>query len=142
MKFVLLKYCVVISLVVVSGSLLMDVSHQVQVVEGDIKAQKRSIVREEEAVRVLKAEWAYLNDPARLERLVSGSVGLYAPNASDIISEVGVIPDTDKNVDIFVPAQSPLYREISSSSYMPVQVKSSQYKIHLSTSHQDDGGAH
>ena len=114
MKIGIFKHLVIISLVFISGYLLMNVSNRVQMVEADISDYDRSIAREEEAVRVLKAEWAYLNDPSRLESLISNSAAFVAPEAENIISNIGSNSKFDENIDKVVPARSPLYREISS----------------------------
>ncbi len=118
MKYTLLKYFIALSLVFVSGVILMDISHRVQIVESDIKNYDRSIAREQEAIRVLKAEWAYLNDPARLERLVSGAIGLTAPRAENIVSDIDVVvnDEVEEAFSVSEP-KSPLYREISTSSH-------------------------
>ncbi len=113
MKIGLFKYLVIISLMFVSGYLLMDVSNRVQMVEGDISDYEASIAREEESVRVLKAEWAYLNDPSRLERLISNGVGFVVPEVENIISNVSGNSKFDENIDNVVPARSPLYHEIA-----------------------------
>ncbi|MAF68937.1 MAG: hypothetical protein CMH25_06290 [Micavibrio sp.] len=55
--------------VVVTGVMLFVVSQKVQQTERDISAQKQQLSLEKESLRVLQAEWAYLNRPDRLENL-------------------------------------------------------------------------
>ncbi len=123
MRGIILKYIVVSALVIVSGAMLMDVSHHVQRAERDIKRLDREIAREEESIRVLKAEWAYLNNPVRLEALAAGYVDLISPEAAQLISDMSVIPDNDPQSSIFIPKRSPLHRDISydASSPKPIQ---------------------
>ncbi len=88
MRKTVIKYAVVIALVVGSGALLMNISQHVQRAEREIKIYDRKIARKEEALRVLKAEWAYLNNPARLELLASKGLDLATPDAQNIISDI------------------------------------------------------
>lgn len=55
--------------VVVTGVMLFAVSQKVQQTEREITAQKQQLSLEKESLRVLQAEWAYLNRPDRLENL-------------------------------------------------------------------------
>lgn len=116
------KYLIVFALVIASGTMLMNVSHDVQRVEREIKLIDREITREKENIRVLKAEWAFLNNPARLEKLATSYVDLVSPQAAQLISDMSVIPDNDPQSSIFIPKRSPLHRDISygASSSKPV----------------------
>ena len=143
MKQVVLKYVSVFALVILSGAMLMDVSYRVQSIERVIKKYDHKIAKERENIRVLKAEWAYLNAPDRLEKLVSGNLDLISPEAAKLINDMDDIPDIDPNVSIFVPPRSPLHRDISyvpgTNLPTPVLAKPSIYKSSASTS--DMGGA-
>jgi cell division protein FtsL len=59
-----------------AGVSMLVLKHQVRTLEGDLRRLERAIVAEQEAIHVLNAEWAYLNQPARLERLGRGLMGL------------------------------------------------------------------
>lgn len=63
----------IICAVLVSGALLFVVSQRVQSTERDIRFLENKITRENESIRVLQAEWAYLNRPDRLEKLATSS---------------------------------------------------------------------
>lgn len=53
--------------IAVAGAVLFRTSYQVQELENDLSELEHEIVREQETIRVLRAEWGYLNDLERLE---------------------------------------------------------------------------
>ena len=59
-----------LGMVIVSGSLLMITSQLVQNLEMQKNRLEHMIEQEKKTVRFLETEWAYLNRPARIERLV------------------------------------------------------------------------
>ena len=69
MKAFSLKIFVIYALASLSGIALLYTSQKVQQAEGRLGDIKRAVEEEQEAIRVLRAEWAYLNSPARLELL-------------------------------------------------------------------------
>jgi len=50
------------------GVLLFKVKYEVIDLESELNQVNRDIVSHQEAIHVLKAEWAHLNEPARLKR--------------------------------------------------------------------------
>ncbi|HYD29609.1 MAG TPA: hypothetical protein VEB64_01940 [Azospirillaceae bacterium] len=52
-----------------AGVVLFKTSYEVQALHDQLSALDREIVQEQESIKVLKAEWAYLNDPQRIEML-------------------------------------------------------------------------
>ena len=122
MRGAILKYGVVIILVISSGGVLMNISQHVQRAEREIKSYDRKIAQKEEAIRVLKAEWAYLNNPSRLELLASKGLGFASPKAMDIVSDIS-LDDEPSSSPVFAPAnhrkRSPLHRDISHSYNAP-----------------------
>jgi len=121
MKNVVLKYLAVFALLVLIGAVLMHISHRVQTAERKIARVDQKIAQEQENIRVLKAEWAYLNSPQRLERLATEGLDLKAPKSAALISndetlsELFSIPVPPKNTKV-PPDVSPLYVETSSPS--------------------------
>ncbi len=56
-------------LAMAAGAALFQVSFQVAALEKELSATNRNIDRDRGAMRVLRAEWSYLNQPAQLEDL-------------------------------------------------------------------------
>ncbi len=61
------------------------VKYQVQSVRDDVTRLERELAAEREAVALLEAEWAYLNRPARLERLAGQHLALSAPDSRRVV---------------------------------------------------------
>ena len=65
-----------IALVAAVGFGLFHVKYKVQALEEDMARLNSGIVHEQEQLHVLRAEWAYLNRPERLEDLNRRLLGL------------------------------------------------------------------
>lgn len=76
MKF--LRISVVSSLLCAAGfgGFLFWTSQQVQQVESQLKNTNRDVASASEHIRMLKAEWDYLNAPERLEKLAAQYLGM------------------------------------------------------------------
>jgi cell division protein FtsL len=57
----------------------------------ELEAVARAIAREEETIRVLRAEWSYLTQPERLQALARRHLKLTPPGPSQI-AELGDLP--------------------------------------------------
>ena len=88
-----------LALTVVSSGALFHTSYRVQELNETLGRINREIIREQEAIQVLKAEWAYLNEPARLERLVREYTALAPTEAVQLAASVEEIPMRDPAVD-------------------------------------------
>lgn len=94
-KFVVkLSTILVLMMVLASGSGLFWVSQKVQQLERDQRAARLRVASEEEAIRVLAAEWDYLNRPDRLESLAAH----YLPNMSqegpeNLLKDASAVPE-------------------------------------------------
>lgn len=86
---------VALLLAVLSGSALFWVSQQVQQVERDQYQVQKDIAQEEEALRVLKAEWDYLNNPERLETLASKYLNMAPVSADSLVQSINAIPEPE-----------------------------------------------
>ena len=64
------KYIIIcLIMTVLCGGALFYVSQKTRDARDDVITFNRKINQEEEAIRILKAEWSYLNRPQRLEKL-------------------------------------------------------------------------
>lgn len=105
MRKTLLKYGLLFSLLLLCGATLIYISHAVQRIEKQVTIAENQIEREEEAIRVLRAEWAYLNQPQRLERIAGPILGMQIPEVKNITQD----PQT-------LRAQSPQTSEAASKA--------------------------
>lgn len=69
MKAPSLKSMLFVSSAIGFGGLLLWTAQNVQQKEAHLRALKTAIISERENIRVLEAEWHYLNQPQRLEHL-------------------------------------------------------------------------
>lgn len=65
---------------------LVAVKTRVQEMETRLSELQRDIRDDRDAIRVLKAEWSHLNDPARLKRLAEAYLKLSPVNTAQIAS--------------------------------------------------------
>jgi len=65
--------------------------YKVQALEDELVAKQAQVVRDRAAIRVLEAEWTYLNDPERLRELSAQYLG-FAPPAVANIAEIASLP--------------------------------------------------
>jgi cell division protein FtsL len=81
MRFSMLMWA---ALTVVVGISLFLLKYQVQELEDQLQATYVQIEKDKSAIRVLQAEWTYLNDPTRLRRLSEQHLGFGAPSAKQV----------------------------------------------------------
>lgn len=74
-----------IGLAIVAGYATIEFKYDVQALERELTQLDAKILRHQEAIHVLKAEWAYLNEPARLERLSRSYLDLSPLRGSQIV---------------------------------------------------------
>jgi hypothetical protein len=67
------------------GLVLFNVKHQVQTQERRLMSVQKDIQSTKEAMHVLRAEWAYLNEPLRLQKLALKYTPLRSTEASQIV---------------------------------------------------------
>ncbi len=70
---------------------LYTLKYEVQQLEDRYAAANRAILVEQEAIRILKAEWSFLNNPTRLSALVERHLDL-SPVVADRMVTLGEIP--------------------------------------------------
>jgi hypothetical protein len=65
-----------IALAGVVGFGVFQLKHEMQALEDELFRLNRSIMAEQQAIHVLKAEWSYINQPDRLQALVKRHLDL------------------------------------------------------------------
>lgn len=87
-------------LVVLAGAAatLFEIKHEVQALEEQLLRAERRIRNERETIEVLRAEWSFLNQPARIERLAREHLGL-VPVSPDQIVSVERLPPRPEDFD-------------------------------------------
>ncbi|PZP56719.1 MAG: energy transducer TonB [Micavibrio aeruginosavorus] len=97
MKYVIrLTSLTALLLALLSGASLFWVSQQVQQVEREQRQLVQANSQEEESIRVLKAEWDYLNRPERLEELSTKYLNMAPVSADTMIQSISAIPDPEE----------------------------------------------
>ncbi|MBF0251370.1 MAG: hypothetical protein HQL35_12170 [Alphaproteobacteria bacterium] len=83
-----LRHATVLFLVLAGGisMVLFSVKYQVQDLEDQHKRLTRELDEERRALHVLRAEWATLNDPARIKKLAAEHLGFGPMTPNQVIS--------------------------------------------------------
>ncbi len=99
-------------LVAAAVGVLFYTSHQTEELEAELEARHRAVIAEREAIRVLRAEWAYLNEPGRLRDLARQHTPLGPAMPIQIINRPGDVPIALPGLGALpgvpVPARKPL----------------------------------
>lgn len=82
---------------------LFFVKHEVKEQEARLSELNREIERNQEAIHVLKAEWSYLNDPARLRALSEKFLSMKVIGPAQVA--------TMDSLPLAAPASGPLYAD-------------------------------
>lgn len=86
---------------------LYDIKYRAEAAEKRADQIERDIASEQEGIRVLRAEWSYLNQPDRLQQLAQRYTKLEALKASQIGS-FGDIPLPHKTDEFYAPSSRKL----------------------------------
>jgi hypothetical protein len=90
--------------VIAAGFCMFQIKFAVQEIEHQLGQTNRDIARAQEQIRVLKAEWSYLNEPGRLSELNRRHLGL-APVSAKQMETLAALPP---RLDVALP--SPQFR--------------------------------
>lgn len=97
MKGIKLRTFIIFALAALSGAALLHTSQRVQQAEETLAVLRVDAQREQETMRMLRAEWEYLNRPERLERLATEFLDLVPPAPDrmpeNLIDEVSTLPE-------------------------------------------------
>ena len=80
-----------LTLAIVVGFGLFHVKYQVQDLEEELARLNAAILKEQQQIHVLRAEWSYLNTPSRLEELAARYLDL-GPVETAQIGSVSSLP--------------------------------------------------
>lgn len=88
-----------ISIFIVSVFGLFQIKYSVQYLDRDVEELKRQLEEEKAAIHVLKAEWAFLNNPQRLKSLSKRYLSLEEIKISQIkqINKNAILLSENKN---------------------------------------------
>ena len=76
---------------------MFHITFEVEKLESRLHQVNREIVREQEAIHVLQAEWSYLNRPSRLETLSQELLPNLLPVAAVQFTTFARLPKRDEN---------------------------------------------
>ncbi len=110
---------VILLVAVAVGIGLFMVKYRVQDLEDQLVSLNRSIASDREAIRVLRAEWSHLNEPARLKVLAGRHLGM----AAVPVETVATAAELDKQIPVRpkAPDARPLENENPDSRKEKVQ---------------------
>ena len=123
MKFLKPRTFVIFALAGLAGAVLLHTSQNVQQAEERLEALELSKYREEEKIRMLKAEWETLNRPERLERLADEFLDLVPPAPEQISGDTEVLPDPTpieyEREEQYEPVLQPVAFEAEKAVHVP-----------------------
>ncbi len=79
-------------LAIVMGGGLYQLKHAVEAKDQIVQQLHQNYIEDQRAIRVLKAEWAYLNSPAYLQELAGRHLRLRPTAPSQIIRSPSLVP--------------------------------------------------
>lgn len=94
---------------------LFFVKHEVKEAEARLSSLNQEIGRNVEEIHVLKAEWSYLNDPARLRQLSEKHLGMKPMGPTQMASLEG----TPRNAPIMAGVLPPAAGKASAAAHAP-----------------------
>lgn len=112
MKFFRVSTLLALTLSAASGFMLFSTAQKVQQADNELSRMKATVSREEQTIRVLRAEWDYLNRPDRLEALVKNKLELIQALPESVRSDTSDLPGAYEPV---VPARKPSF-DVKSTS--------------------------
>lgn len=81
-----------LGLIGASSAFLFKTSYEVQSLQGELRGLNRSILREQDSIRVMHAEWAFLNQPSRLQALTDQFTKLRPIAPTQMVASAADLP--------------------------------------------------
>lgn len=103
MKLLRPRSFVIFALAGLSGAVLLHTSQEVQQTEERLHEMEYSMQQEREKLQLLRAEWASLNRPERLEHLAQEFLDLAPPQPDQLLNQASSLPQ--------IPEEAPLMNE-------------------------------
>jgi hypothetical protein len=107
------------------GVALFLVKYKVQALENQLVAKQAQIARDEGQIRVLEAEWTYLNDPSRLRRLSEEYLGFHPATARNVAT-LNALPMRGEN-----PAAAPQIPQVNAPAVNPERESAPQLRTEM-----------
>jgi hypothetical protein len=124
MKHIRMRTITVYMLAGLAGALLLRTSQSVQIAEDRLVQLKTAVAEEQDSIRLLNAEWAYLNNPERLEKLASRYLDLMPPQPTAMLYEPDEIPAKLEETPSSAPPDLASLQTASLESSSPPKSKS------------------
>ncbi len=106
MKLFRLSTLMAVTCAAVSGALLFSTAQKVQQADQEMRRVQANVSQEEQTIRVLRAEWDYLNRPDRLETLVRSNLDLEQARPESVRNDTSELPEPFMPI---IPARKPAY---------------------------------
>ncbi len=84
--------CIAALCALTSGAALIQLKYAVQEQAENVEAIARQIHQDQESLRILEAEWAYLTSPRTLQELSIEFLALMPPSSKQVVGSVTEIP--------------------------------------------------
>ena len=112
MKFLRVSTLLALTLSAASGFMLFSTAQKVQQADSEQRRMQANVSQEEQTIRVLRAEWDYLNRPDRLEALVKNNLELIPAQPDSVREDASDLPGIAEPV---MPARKPSFKPSYSS---------------------------
>jgi hypothetical protein len=116
-----------VALTVAIGVSMFLLKYKVQALEEELVAKQEQITRDQDALRVLEAEWAYFNDPERLRRLSVEHLDFGQPSP-DRVKIITTLPFRESLTPLPKNYENDVVPLMQSASKTPARVRPNQIR--------------
>ena len=125
-----LSHLVLFAVLCVMGACVYHVANLYQTAERQMRRLDVAIERERENIRVLNAEWAFLTNPVRLEKLAQNYLHLQAMDGSQLVT-VSAVPMREALNELYPDADT--QATLAQSKSMPTHNNTQMKALPVST---------